>query len=545
MKTLYLHIGQQKTGSTSLQRFCSKNREVFNKHGFDYPIMPFRYRFVTKSRNAHFLIGTILDKEGNHKVIKEKRRYRKGYRAIVEAFKKYDNVLMSDERLWDRSSAREPFWIDLTEHAKKHGYTIKVIVYLRRQDQLAASWYNQLVKQGSRGVGEVTWEHWLKHRQRYIGDIRLDFYDNLERIAAYVGRENIDVRVYDRAQLEKDGGSIFTDFLGCLGLTLDETFEMPERDNNAASLTPNILATKREVNSSPHHERADDKPFQAAANEYSLEPSDTPRYSLFSADEARAFLAQFEEQNDLVAREYLHRDGPLFDETMKDAEKWSPDNPYLYDDMVHYFQRVNVKQQEFVAERAERLKARAAAAAEGGGAEAGQLEDEDDLTDQDAPEDEAADAEEQEVSEDEAAQTSEGQDVSEAEPQAQTEEADSEASPDPVEWFSYLENREIKKSEVNLAVARCMGDFFLLRQMDVKAFRPLTPLDDDSIERMAAMLHAQAEQVAELQEVLAKKPGARIKKSENAAGEFFDKAGRAISHPGKIVEYVQRKRDNE
>lgn len=43
MKTLYLHIGTPKTAATFLQNFCYANRETFEKFGYCYPILPFKY----------------------------------------------------------------------------------------------------------------------------------------------------------------------------------------------------------------------------------------------------------------------------------------------------------------------------------------------------------------------------------------------------------------------------------------------------------------------------------------------------------------------
>lgn len=40
MKTFTLHIGTEKTGTTTLQSFLSKNRDALSKQGIIYPKSP-------------------------------------------------------------------------------------------------------------------------------------------------------------------------------------------------------------------------------------------------------------------------------------------------------------------------------------------------------------------------------------------------------------------------------------------------------------------------------------------------------------------------
>ena len=346
MKTLYVHLGQQKTGSTTLQRFCAINREALGAHGVAYPLMPFKYRYVTKARNGHFLIGMTKDKEGNPTPQRQQRRERTAWRLIGEAFETHDAVLLSDERLWDRSANEHPFWESVLQHAEQSGWHVQAIVYLRRQDKLAASWYNQMVEQGGL-TGTKPWEQWVAAPR----DIQLDFHANLQRIARYLGRGNITVRVYDRAELERDGGNLYTDFLGCLGLQMCEDFQLPERDHNAVSLTPNFQLLLCAINASPHHARVGGDIFRQAAERCSGQPGATPRMAMFSADEARAFMARYEKGNNRIAAEYLHRAGPLFPPDFPQVQKWTADNQWLWGDLLRYFQCVRGLQNEQIAAR--------------------------------------------------------------------------------------------------------------------------------------------------------------------------------------------------
>ena len=344
MKTLYVHLGQQKTGSTTLQRFCAINRETLGAHGVACPRMPFKYRYVTKARNGHFLIGMPKNKAGKPAPERQHERENTAWQVIEEAFETHDAVLLTDERLWDRSASEHPFWERVMQHAEQGDWHVRAIVYLRRQDKLAASWYNQQVEQGGR-TGTKPWELWVSNPR----DIKLDFYANLQRIASYVGSDNISVRIYDRRELERDGGNIYTDFLSCLGLQMSEDFQLPEHDHNAVSLTPNFQLLLRAINASPHHARMGGDIFRQAAEQCSGQPGATPRMAMFSAEEARAFMVRYEEGNDRIAAEYLHREGPLFAMDFPEVQKWSATNQWLWDDLLRYFHRVRELQNEQIA----------------------------------------------------------------------------------------------------------------------------------------------------------------------------------------------------
>ena len=480
MKTLYLHIGQQKTGTSAIQRFCVKNRGVFEGLGFEYPKMPFKYPFILRARNGHFLVGTYKDAAGKHDAALEAQWRAKGFEVLAQAFGRCDNVILSEERLWDYSGkSPDLFWGELVAHAQQHGYEVKVIVYLRRQDQLALSWYNQMVKQGSTGTGDIPWERWIANPP----NIQLDFYRVLERISGRIGKQNVNVRVYDRAELERDGGNLYTDFLGCLGLRMEQGFEVPEEDKNSYSLTPNLLAIKCAVNASPHFTRGSGG-FRRAAEACSSQPSDAPRTSLFSPEEARAFLARYEEGNDRIAAVYLHREGPLFSTAVAEVQKWSIDNPWMRDDLVGFFQQVNAWQAAQVRKRAK----------------AGE----------DAP--------------------------------AAGEPIDTTA------WLAYLEDLPVAELGVYGYVSRCLGDLFIFRQSCTDQGVAINELDDATIAYLVDMLLTHARELEALEgkkdmlqssvdAASAELDALKLQQRNSLAG----KVRRAIADPSSAVRYMRRK----
>ena len=142
MKELYLHIGQPKTGTSALQVFFAKNREKLRENGLYYPILDGEFAIREKntavSGNAYSLEKLGCDRE------KAKQFYKEYILKIQDLFIRDKCVLLSRENLWNAD-------IKLYENIKaligeKIGVTIKVIVYLRRQDESIESFWNQVVK---------------------------------------------------------------------------------------------------------------------------------------------------------------------------------------------------------------------------------------------------------------------------------------------------------------------------------------------------------------------------------------------------------------
>ena len=92
MKTLYIHIGTPKTGSSAIQAFLSQNREVLTQKGFCYPKFPFHYDYVSKNRNGYFLRAKKLENRQSD--------FEEGIEMLRKVFEEYSNVILSEEGIW-------------------------------------------------------------------------------------------------------------------------------------------------------------------------------------------------------------------------------------------------------------------------------------------------------------------------------------------------------------------------------------------------------------------------------------------------------------
>jgi hypothetical protein len=351
MKTLYLHIGTPKTASTAIQKFCSKNRDLLIQKGFYFPKSIYHYPRIGFHRNAHFMYGTLYDEAGNRLKEQEDTLFEKGMKKIVKDFRTHDTLILSDEGLWYASSyVRKNLWTRLQNHAKKNGYTIHIIVYLRRQDQFLTSRWNQRVKQNT------TRESWEDEFARIMEtqNLMLHYAEKLDDLSEHFGKENITVRRFDRNSFPN--GDILADFLQILGLELTDEYEMAEDEDNT-SLKGNIVEMKRIINNIPYLERKEISYLGHLMKDGNAQSDSRYRYQMMSPDETKAFLSLFQEANDRVAREYIGDDKPLFDDKISSLPKWEHDNSAMTDDLVQFIATSHIYMRREVTRTNEELAA--------------------------------------------------------------------------------------------------------------------------------------------------------------------------------------------
>lgn len=328
MVTVYLHIGTMKTGTSALQSFLDENRELLEEQGYAYPRMKVGLPANFVFRNAHFLVHHLSvdsKKEDSGNDVEEK-----AYAQLGELAKQFEHIILSDETIWHRAKKDDHFWSALIDNFRKIGCQVKIILYLRRQDAVAESLYNQNVK-SNRMLDKSLMEYL---NGTMVKSFSLHYYEPLAEIERHLGKENICVRVYEKEQFE--GGTIYSDFLHSVGLAFDDRYKI-ERPAANLGLQGNYIELKRVVNGLPEYKELNDfmaRPLRAASaakTEGMLHGKET----LFEYDEQVRFMSGFEEENSRIAVEYLGReDGVLFREPLGTLPTWSLDRETLYQDVM-------------------------------------------------------------------------------------------------------------------------------------------------------------------------------------------------------------------
>ncbi len=338
MKTLYIHIGTPKTATTSLQHFCEENESILEEKGYCYPIFPHKFKHVSITRNGFFISYKAYDEDGKRNYLEEEKFFRQGMDFVLDNFRKFDNVILSDEAMWSVvfKRGKSDLWEKIRKEADEHGYIVKVIVYLRRQDKLADSWWNQKVKNGKRIYATSSWDEFISDPTR----LELNYYEPIKCIEQSIGKENIIVRRFGKQYFKN--GSIFEDFADALGIRYSHRFIISEEDRNIR-LFGNIHEIKRVLNMLPELSDQDNTFFRRLSVSMSEQREDWKGETMFSAEEALEFMEQYREGNRKVMREYFGKDEDLFDMDFSDNKKWVLDNTEMERDIISLIGNVTVR----------------------------------------------------------------------------------------------------------------------------------------------------------------------------------------------------------
>lgn len=306
---LYLHIGTEKTGTTSVQRFLRTNRTLLAEHSILYPSAPGRENHMGLTAAAireRRSGGDVREIYGLNSV-EDVRRFRETLRdtlkAEVEAAP-YTKAVMSGEHCSSRLVHEdEVAW--LQEFLQQFFSKVYIVVYLRRQDDFFLSTYSTTVKGGSTSPMALPTGENLNRRY--------DFWQLTSRWANVFGRDQIICRKYEKSGLKND--SIVEDVLSVTGIPEDLPFVWPERLNE--SLDAESLEFLRLFNRFySQFEKDGLRPNRGNLVKLLSKISNGPLATL--PDDALArFLAHFEESNRQVAEEYFGgpisgSDNPLF-----------------------------------------------------------------------------------------------------------------------------------------------------------------------------------------------------------------------------------------
>lgn len=290
-----LHIGSGKTGTTTVQQYLRRHPEQLAGLGVLYPRSPGRLRHTklglavlpdaALAHSRDWLGGDFPPPDVF------RRRFRRRLRREIEQ-SGASRVLFSDEGLFAVSEAAVG---NLREMLDGFIRSVRVIVYLRRQDDHLVSRYQQVVK-----MGEVaplsTWA--TKDFTRTY-----DYYSRLTIWQRALRPDQLVVRPFERDRFV--GGSLLSDFSDAAGLrlALDPHVPPPERNVSlgAAGVEVLRLLNRHRI------EHLGQNPWEIdnRAHVTRLAAVDTGPVLTLPDDELDRFMARWMDSNRAVARELL------------------------------------------------------------------------------------------------------------------------------------------------------------------------------------------------------------------------------------------------
>lgn len=207
-----LHIGTEKTGSTSIQRALAADRSALAANGILFPVlfgsanhMEVAVAAMDSNSKDELQIMELSREACSHDEYRELIRQR-----IADEISAgdYNHLVISNEHCHSRIRNAE----ELQRLLYVLGVDAKdceVIVYLRRQDRLAVSLYSTVLKLG--GNSKVFPDFANGQIPHYF-----NFRKILDLYASVFGAERIQARLFERQYFEN--GDVVTDFYKTAGL---------------------------------------------------------------------------------------------------------------------------------------------------------------------------------------------------------------------------------------------------------------------------------------------------------------------------------------
>ena len=227
-KRFLLHIGANKTGTSSIQTMLAENPEPLAAAGWRYPDFH-------RSYGAHHALAYSIGGLG--------RGLRHDWESELRA------LLADRETRFVFSSELFLRLVD-PEHVARFfppGETL-VVVYLRDHLSYMMSWYAQAVQE--RNV-TASFEDYVQLFSAPLSGF-------LARWDAVYGRANVELRLFDRATLAD--GDVRRDFAQFIDGLDPGTLEWPEKESNP-SISGNLLFFKRLLNNYMTREEAEGPPI--------------------------------------------------------------------------------------------------------------------------------------------------------------------------------------------------------------------------------------------------------------------------------------------
>lgn len=213
---IILHTGVWKTGSTAIQTFLSANAGLLAERGVLIPA------YARRMAEYNHLFERLVAEDAT------------GVQAVMDdvradiAAQNPDVVVISSEHFWH---APKHIIECVAHHLSQITTDIKVIAYIRPQDDMWASLYAQQAKFFRVLPGHPIWG-----ASDYIGsaisDHALYYHRCFQVYRDAFGEDAVDLRLYDRANFAD--GDVVQDFLGWIGIQDRTGFISSEKDENSS-----------------------------------------------------------------------------------------------------------------------------------------------------------------------------------------------------------------------------------------------------------------------------------------------------------------------
>lgn len=223
---LVLHIGQSKTGTSSIQRVLGARRAELSALGVHYPVAPgaanhglLPASLVPVRQLSHFHPNVW---EGMHPEARLER-FRRDFAQELAALPATTRLLLVSAEQMGGLLTTPDAVARLRDLLAPHVGAVRVVIYLRRQDSHYASGYTQALRVGH--VGPPALPPQGPEQMRHY-----DYAALLDLWAQAFGEAAIVPRIFETASLLN--GDVVDDFLALCGIPLAVPPDDPDRQSN-------------------------------------------------------------------------------------------------------------------------------------------------------------------------------------------------------------------------------------------------------------------------------------------------------------------------
>ncbi|MGI8099606.1 hypothetical protein ACNGFK_05875 [Campylobacter coli] len=238
--TAYVHIGTEKTGTTSIQEFLYINKSIIQKQNYF-----FAQSIGIKNHWDLAFLGYSLNKKDsyilnnslwNFQAIKQHKK--NIFSKIKDEVKFNHKIIFSSELLQSRLTRKREI-VKLYTFLKKIGFTnIKVICYIRDANEMLRSLLSEAIKWeeiDSFELKEEKEEYKLGYKKNLFHFHHIcNHKQTLQWWGEIFGKENLIVRLFDNNEFYQ--GDLLKDFIHSIGLEWDDEFIIPPKQNESLDL---------------------------------------------------------------------------------------------------------------------------------------------------------------------------------------------------------------------------------------------------------------------------------------------------------------------
>ncbi|BBI33315.1 hypothetical protein [Cohnella abietis] len=313
MKTIYVYIGMASRDTTLIQDFLSINHEALKENDIFFPVDKNKSYVLW---NQHVPLVTAITGESIPTYVDKEKYINKNILAefindIEDTTEK--NILISSD--WFSSLFQKTHIISLKKLFKN--YNVKIIVYLRRQDDFIISNFQQAVREG---------EYFDISLERMVGFEDAKYYQTIRTWIKVFGEKNVNIRIFNENECSSD--DFYSDFLNLIGVNLQNTqLQYPSNTQNQTISYEKALFLNKlshylvpidDINNEKRVSHHEIRNF--VINSHSNHVGELNNF--LSSRERVEIMKSFSKDNEKTAKKLLKRkDGVLFDDSSFNLEQ--------------------------------------------------------------------------------------------------------------------------------------------------------------------------------------------------------------------------------